>query len=49
VLRPGETLWDVAERFAPPGIDRRAYVDAVVELNGVEGSVAAGQRVRLPR
>ena len=46
VLRPGETLWDVAERWAPTGADPRAYVDALIEQNGI--GVRSGQRVILP-
>jgi Tfp pilus assembly protein FimV len=49
VIRPGQTLWDVAERHAPEGVDLRAYVDALIEINGVEASVVAGQRIHLPR
>ena len=50
VVGPGDTLWDVAERFAPDGVDPRAYVDALVRLNHLDGgSVQAGARLRLPR
>jgi Tfp pilus assembly protein FimV len=49
VVRPGQTLWDVAERYAPTGVDARAYVDAVVTLNDLEGVLQAGDRLRLPR
>jgi hypothetical protein len=49
VLAPGDTLWVLAERYAPDGVDPRAYVDAVVELNQLEGAPAAGLRLRLPR
>lgn len=48
VIRPGQTLWNVAERHAPEGVDLRAYVDALIEINGVEAT-EAGQRIRLPR
>ncbi len=49
VLSPGETIWDLAERYAPETIDSRAYVDAVLELNDISGVPAAGQRIELPR
>ena len=45
----GETVWDLAERYAPAGIDRRAYVDALLELNAVDGMPLAGQRLKLPK
>jgi hypothetical protein len=49
VLRSGETLWDLAERYAPESVDPRAYVDALERLNEIEGVVRAGQRVELPQ
>lgn len=49
VVKSGETLWGIADRFAPDGTDPRAYVDALVELNHLEGAPQAGQRIRLPR
>jgi Tfp pilus assembly protein FimV len=49
VVREGQTLWAISERYAPPSLDTRAYVDAVIELNDLEGVLHAGQRLRLPR
>lgn len=37
VVRPGDTLWSIAERAAP-GHDPRAVVDAIAEANGVDAS-----------
>ena len=48
VVQPGQTLWDIAERYASDGIDPRAYVDAIGELNELEGPLMAGVRIRLP-
>jgi hypothetical protein len=48
VLGAGETIWDLAERFAPESVDPRAYVDAVLDLNGLSGAPPAGQQIRLP-
>ena len=48
-LQSGQTLWDVADRYAPAGIDPRAYVDALLRMNNVEGAPQSGQRLRLPR
>jgi hypothetical protein len=37
-------------RYVPARIDTRAYVDAVIALNDLDGGlVVTGQRVRLPR
>jgi hypothetical protein len=50
VVRPGQTLWDLADRYAPEGVDPRSYVDAVVRLNDLGGRpLAVGERVRLPK
>jgi LysM domain len=49
VLQPGETLWAVATEFAPRGVDPRAYVDALEELNELKGAAPAGMRLTLPR
>jgi hypothetical protein len=48
VLSSGETLWDLAERFAAPGGDPRAYVDALAELNHGPDRAQPGARIRLP-
>jgi LysM domain len=47
-VQPGETLWGLAERYASPGTDPRAFVDEVTELNGLEGVLQAGARLKLP-
>jgi hypothetical protein len=47
-LEPGETLWDVAARYAPPAIDTRAYVDELIELNGLAGAPSVGAKIKLP-
>jgi hypothetical protein len=49
VVQPGQTLWSLAERYAGDGIDPRAYVDAILALNGLDGPPQAGARIRLPR
>lgn len=48
-LKSGQTLWDIARRYAAPGTDLRTYVDATVELNSLAGTPVAGLKVRLPR
>jgi nucleoid-associated protein YgaU len=48
VVRSGDTVWDLAHRFGAPETDRRALVDAIVRLNGIDGPLQAGTRVLLP-
>jgi len=49
VVRPGQSLWSVAES-ADPHADTRLVVQQIIELNGLTGDVvAAGQRLWVPR
>ena len=48
-VHAGDTLWSLAEAYAPDGMDLRAYVDVLEGLNDVEGGLVAGTRVKLPR
>ena len=48
-VHAGDTLWSLAEAHAPEGMDPRAYVDLLEEMNDLEGGVAVGMRVKLPR
>ena len=49
VVRPGQSLWSVAER-ADPGADTRQVIQQIVELNGLTGdAVVAGQWLWVPR
>jgi hypothetical protein len=49
VLQAGDSLWSVATEYAPDGVDPRAYVHALEELNGLEGAAPAGMQLTLPR
>jgi hypothetical protein len=49
VVRPGQSLWSVAES-ADPNADTRLVIRQIVELNSLSGStVFAGQRLWVPR
>jgi LysM repeat protein len=49
VVRPGQTLWSVAES-ADPSADTRLVIQQIVELNGLTSDVVqAGQRLCVPR
>jgi len=48
VVRPGDTLWSVANRYAP---DRDPFetIDAIRRLNGIDGyTVHPGERLAMP-
>ena len=48
VAQPGETLWDLARRYADPGSDPHAYVDELAALNDVQGVAPPGMLLELP-
>jgi LysM repeat protein len=48
VVRPGDTLWSIAERLRP-GEDPRPLVDAIQRANGVSaGELVPGQSLEIP-
>lgn len=48
VVQPGDTLWEVAQQYAAPGSDPRAYVDELISLNDVSGVAPPGTALDLP-
>jgi hypothetical protein len=49
VVRPGQSLWSVAEN-ADPDQDTRAVVQQIIDLNSLSGdTVLAGQQLWVPR
>jgi LysM repeat protein len=48
-VNSGQTLWAIAEKYAPDQ-DVREAVEAIVSLNNLtEGTVQPGQRIALPK
>ncbi len=47
-VQPGDTLWDIAERHAPEGMDPRVYVDFLVRANDIGTTLQPGTKLRLP-
>lgn len=37
-VKPGDTLWDIAEEYAPRGTDKREYIFNVKRDNGLKTS-----------
>ena len=48
-VQEGETLWGLAERYAPEGVDLRAYVDLLTQANDLDSGLRTGMRIRLPK
>jgi len=49
VVRPGQSLWSVAEKAAPDR-DTRAVIQQIIDLNSLTGdTVSAGQQLWVPR
>jgi hypothetical protein len=49
IVRPGQSLWSVAEN-ADPGADTRVVIQQIVKLNRLTADVVfAGQRLWVPR
>jgi hypothetical protein len=47
-VKPGDTLWSIAEAIAPEG-DRRSLVADIVDINHLESlELQAGQKIYIP-
>ena len=47
-VKPGDTLWSIAESIAPSG-DRRSLVADIVEINNLKSpELQAGQKIYIP-
>ncbi len=49
VVSPGDTLWEIADRFSPESADLRVVIRELVELNGLGSKVMRpGQVLQVP-
>ena len=48
VVRPGDTVWAIAQRVAGPEADPRPLVDAIEQRNAIDGTLLAGEVIRVP-
>lgn len=49
MIAPGDTLWEIADRFSPESVDLREVVQELVQLNGLESKVLRpGQVLQVP-
>ena len=45
----GDTLWSIADEYAPEGTDLREFIYEIKELNGLDTSnIMIGQVIRVP-
>ena len=48
-VAPGDTLWELAERYGPPDRDLRETVDGIYRANRMTSTrLVAGQRLLIP-
>ena len=48
-VKPGDTLWQIAETYGPSGRDIRAVVTTIERINGLDdGVLQAGHLLELP-
>lgn len=48
-VKPGDTLWDIAEDFGPDGRDTRAIVATIERINQLDGGILqAGAVLEIP-
>jgi len=47
-VRPGDTVWGIAERVGAPGQDPRPLVDAIVRQNGGGTTLQPGETLSIP-
>ncbi len=49
VVTPGDTLWEIADRFSPESADLRVVIAELVSLNGLQSKVLTpGQVLQVP-
>lgn len=47
-VKPGDTVWAIAERLGPRGADPRPLVDAIVRENGGGTGLTPGETLSIP-
>ena len=48
-VRPGDTLWHIAQEYGPDGRDTRAIVSTIERINSLDtGILQAGQLIEIP-
>ncbi len=48
-VRPGDSIWTIAEKYGDPGRDVREIVHAIMQANDADpGQLQAGSRLSIP-
>ncbi|MFV1971480.1 MAG: LysM peptidoglycan-binding domain-containing protein [Acidimicrobiia bacterium] len=48
-VKPGDTLWEIAQTYGPDNADTRRVVAAIEKLNQIDGgNLQAGQVIAIP-
>jgi Tfp pilus assembly protein FimV len=47
-VRPGDTVWKIAQRVGSPGADPRPLVDEIVRQNGGATTLTPGETLSIP-
>jgi Tfp pilus assembly protein FimV len=47
-VRPGDTVWRIAQRLGSPGADPRPLVDGIVRQNGGATMLTPGETLLIP-
>ncbi len=50
-VQPGDTLYAIAQKFLPPGVDINSFVNEIQQANNITdpGSIAIGDTLDIPR
>lgn len=46
-VKPGDTLWSIAQEFKQPGQDTRKYIDEIKRINGISALIREGQEIKI--
>lgn len=42
IVQKGETLWDIAKKYCPKGVDIREWIYEIERINDIDGYIYAG-------
>lgn len=48
IVEKGDTLWNVAERYKPDGLNMNKYIHELRKINGIGADIYPGQVITVP-